>query len=402
MPGVAFFVCGTPSNNRGFELVELGPERLPGAPEAYLDKAPADAVESHRIESILIAGQRHVEYSRVLRINPNDAEANRGAYVAVGCLIGQRVALHTVANCVDVVSELYGRVSGALTPERSFPVGFRLADLAHTAAAFDERMAHQCSPLLVADVVLQALNGEGSIDWANTRQLLLAPGEMLAADVGRYQLYSRQGLLGSLSSLDLERAQVQQLARQTSTAAEALADVRQEWATLQAAAETLLSKMDTLKHLTTDMEGSVKRDLSLGAEGTRDGRADGKGSASAMEGTGRAAYERYYHKSGVGNATFRFAPRSGAVRPNSSRGQRRRLRGSRWVSASAMVVVGALLAVLGFIAFQEFKLAEIAEETAPTPSVVVEAEQQNGEQAAEQPPNDVAKERAALDELPEE
>src|SRR5687767_3509669 len=117
MPGVAFFVCGTPSNNRGFELVELGPERLPGAPEAYLDKAPADAVESHRIESILVAGQRHVEYSRVLRINPNDSEANRGAYVAVGCLIGQRVALHTVANCVDVVSELYGRVSSALTPE---------------------------------------------------------------------------------------------------------------------------------------------------------------------------------------------------------------------------------------------------------------------------------------------
>ena len=40
MPGVAFFVCGTPSNRRGFEFVELGPERLPGAPEAYLDKAP--------------------------------------------------------------------------------------------------------------------------------------------------------------------------------------------------------------------------------------------------------------------------------------------------------------------------------------------------------------------------
>ena len=36
MPGVAFFVCGTPSNSRGFELVELGPERLPGSPETYL------------------------------------------------------------------------------------------------------------------------------------------------------------------------------------------------------------------------------------------------------------------------------------------------------------------------------------------------------------------------------
>src|SRR5688572_8149659 len=104
MPGVAFFVCGTPSNNRGFELVELGPGKLPGSPEAYLDKAPVDAAERHRIESVLIDGQRYVQYSRVLKINPNDAEANRGAYVAVGCLIGQRLPLHAVTNCLDIVS----------------------------------------------------------------------------------------------------------------------------------------------------------------------------------------------------------------------------------------------------------------------------------------------------------
>ena len=407
MPGVAFFVCGTPSNNRGFEFVELGPERLPGAPEAYLDKAPADAVECHRIESILVGGQRYVEYSRVLRINPNDAEANRGAYIAVGCLVGQRVPFHTVANCVDVVSELYGRVSSALTPERSFPVGFRLADLAYTGSPLHERTAYQCSPLLVADVVLQALNEEGSIDWANTRQLLLAPAEMLAADISRYQLYSRQGLLGSLASLDLERAEVQQLARETNAAVEGLADVRQEWATLQAAAERLLSKMDPLKRLTTDMEGSVKRDQSLGAAGTRDGRADGKGSASTTDEAGRAAYERYYHKSAVGNAAFRFGSRASAgrqraVRSRSSREQRHWVRGSRWLNASVAVAIGGLLAVLGFVAFQSFRLPEVAEEAAPAPTVVVEAGQQDGEQALEQPANDVAKERAALDALPEQ
>lgn len=406
MPGVAFFVCGTPSNNRGFEFVELGPERLPGAPEAYLDKAPADAVECHRIESILIGGQRYVEYSRVLRINPNDAEANRGAYVAVGCLIGQRVAFHAVANCVDAVSELYGRVCSALTPERSFPVGFRLTDLAHTGSPLDERMAYQCSPLLVADVVLQALNEEGSIDWANTRQLLLAPGEMLAADIGRYQLYSRQGSLGSLVSLDLERAQLHQLAQQTSTAAEALADVRQEWATLQAAAEKLLSKMGTLKHLTTDMEGSLKRDLSLGAAGVPDGLAGGKETVSTKEEAGRATYAPYYQKSAVGNAAFRFgsraiAGRQRAIRSKSSREQRHWVRGSRWVNASMAVVIGGLLALLGVVAFQWLRLPEVAEEAVLAPTVVVEAEQQDGEQALEPPPNDVAKERAALDALPE-
>src|SRR5262245_16781806 len=163
MSGVAFFVCGTPSNNRGFELVELGPAKLPGSPEAYLDKAPAVA-ECHRVESVVIDGERHVQYSRVLKINPNDAEANRGAYIAVGCLIRERLALGAVANCLNVVSELYGRVLSALTAERAFPAGFRLAEFAHLGSDLDDRAADPCSPLLVADVVLQALNVEGPID----------------------------------------------------------------------------------------------------------------------------------------------------------------------------------------------------------------------------------------------
>src|SRR5687767_6482804 len=173
MSGVAFFVCGTPSNNRGFELAELGPAKLPGSPEAYLDKAPAVA-ECHRIESVLVDGERYVQYSRALKINPNDAEANRGAYIAVGCLIRERLALAAVANCIDVVSELYGRVSSALTTERAFPPGFRLADFTQVGSPLDERTAYPCSPLLVADVVLQALNGEGPIDWPKTKEVLLA------------------------------------------------------------------------------------------------------------------------------------------------------------------------------------------------------------------------------------
>ena len=404
MSGVAFFVCGTPSNNRGFELVELGPEKLPGSPETYLDKAPPDAAECHRVESILIDGQRCVQLSRVQRINPNDAEANRGAYIGVGCLIRERLAFHAVANCLDVVAELYGRVSSALTSDRSFPVGYRLADFAYVGAPLEERAAYPCSPLLIADVVAQALNGEGSIDWPTAKEVLLAPAEMTSADVGRYQLYSRQGALGSLASLDLERAQLQQLARQTSTAAEALVDVRQEWAALQSAAERLLSKMDALKQLTADMEGSVERDLSLGEEGAPDGSAAGAKSASVREGAGHAAYERYYDKNAAGNAGVRFGSRARAgqrARVRSSREQRHWVRRSRWVSASVAVVIGGVLAVLGFVAFQQLRLPEVAEDAA-LPAVVVEGEQQDGEQAPEQPPNDVARERAALDALPEE
>ena len=47
---VAFFICGTPSNNDGFQFVDLGPGHLPGLPASYLDRAPGEDVEDHRFE----------------------------------------------------------------------------------------------------------------------------------------------------------------------------------------------------------------------------------------------------------------------------------------------------------------------------------------------------------------
>ena len=128
MPNVAFFVCGTPSNNDGFQYVELGPEKLPGSPESYLDRAPGEAIECHQLQSVPIGAKRYVDYRRVLRINPNDSHTNRGAYIAVGCLIGDRIAMQGAANCIDIASELYGAVCSSLGRDRSFPVGYRLAD----------------------------------------------------------------------------------------------------------------------------------------------------------------------------------------------------------------------------------------------------------------------------------
>src|SRR5262245_6850991 len=272
MSGVAFFVCGTPSNNRGFELVELGPERLPGSPESYLDKAPPDAADCHRIESVVVDGQRYVQCSRVLRIKPNDAAANRGAYVAVGCLLRERLAFDAVANCLDVVAELSGRVSSALTPDRSFPVGYRLADFTHVGVPLEERAAYQCSPLLVADVVTQALNGEGPVDWPKAKEVVLAPAEMTLVDVSRYQLYSRQGALGSLASLDQDRARAQQAAQRATAASQALLELQQEWAELEATAERLLAKGEAFQHLTLEMERGIKRDAAL--DSVREGSQD--------------------------------------------------------------------------------------------------------------------------------
>lgn len=397
MLGVAFFVCGTPSNNRGFELVELGPEKLPGSPAAYLDKAPAGTVECHRIEPLLIDGQRYVQYSRVLRINPNDAQANRGAYLAVGCLIRERLAFHTVSNCLDIVSELYGRVCSGLKPDRSFPTGYRLADFTHDGSPLGERAAYQCSPLLVADVVLQALNREGSIDWQSTRELLLTPEEMLATDVGRYQLYSRQGLLGSLASIDADRAHVQQTAQRATAAAQALVELQREWAELEGSAERLLTKGEALQHLTLEVERSVKRNLALDAAATRDGRVKSQHPAPMLATSPRALHGRDYRQESSRAGSGRVGR---AMRGRNEPRQRHWLRGSGWAGASAAVAIGSLLVVLAVVAVQKYVLPELTVE--PAPSQAVSEPEPQDQQVAEQPEDDVAKERAALDALPDE
>jgi hypothetical protein len=394
MSGVAFFVCGTPSNNRGFELVELGPAKLPGSPETYLDKAPAVA-ECHRIESVVVDGERHVQYSRVLRINPNDAEANRGAYIAVGCLIRERLALGAVANCLDIVSELHGRVSSALTAERAFPAGFRLADFRHVGSPLDERAAYPCSPLLVADVVLQALNGEGPIDWPKTKEVLLAPEEMTAADVSRLQLYSRQGVLGSLASLDAERAKLSETAQRATTAAQGLLELQREWAELEGAAERLLARGEAFKHLTFEIERNVKRDRALDAH---DGRAEGKQSASTFEAAALGSYGRAHYQ---GSAGFRIGSQRGRIEHDSAR--RRNLAQSHRGPARpglrrvALVLTGGALAVIAIIAAQRYWPHESA---VVSPAAVVEPQSQDGELERQQPENDVAAQRAALDALP--
>jgi hypothetical protein len=390
MSGVAFFVCGTPSNNRGFELVELGPAKLPGAPETYLDKAPAVA-ECHRIESVVVDDERYVHYSRVVRINPNDAEANRGAYLAVGCLIRERLPLGAVANCLDAVSELYGRVSSALTAERAFPPSFRLADFMHADSPLDERVAHACSPLVVADVVLQALNGEGPIDWPKTKEVLLVPGEMTSADASRYQLYSRQGVLGSLTSLDAERARLYETAQRATTAAQTLAELQHEWAELEGSAERLLTKAEAFKHLTFELERGVKRDRALDG---RDGRAEGNQVAPPLEALG--SYERALTQ---GSAGFRAAAQRGRVGYDAAR-RRTPARSHRGVARPiwgrvALVLTGVVVAVIAGFAVERLWVRESAVESGP-PTAVVEPEAENGEQQTP-PTSNVARERAALD-----
>ena len=309
---VAFFICGTPSNNDGFQFVDLGPGKLPGSPPSYLDRTPGEGVEDHRFESVFVEGRRYVQYGRVLRINPNDSAANRGAYVAVGCLIGEPLPTQSASNCVDIVSEIFGGVCSALNRARSFPVGYRFADYVYQGAPLSDRLAHQCSPLLLTDVLRQALHNEGSFQGRGVKQLTLVPGEILAADVERHQLYFGQDAVAPLLAADRARAQVQETVRQNAAAAALLAELQSEWLSLQETvadgASQLIRKGQALQGLVGAVERAVERDSLLYPSAEHyAGRMEGGSAVDSDGGRNREATATGHYRSAIGARAASFA-----------------------------------------------------------------------------------------------
>ena len=177
--------------------------------------------------------------------------------------------MHTVANCIDIVSEVYGNVTALLNADRTFPPGYRLAHYTYSGTPLDERLEHQCSPLLLADVMMQGLCSEGAIDWHAAKPFSVAPAELLAADIRRYQLYTAQGFWGRSCPLDERRAEVDESVRQTVAAAGVANELQAEWASfiklLDGGIDGLAEKASAFRRVTDDMERVAERNQTLRA-----------------------------------------------------------------------------------------------------------------------------------------
>lgn len=407
---VGFFVCGTPSNNDGFQFVELGPAKLPGSPRTYLDRPVSDAAESYRFEPVSIDGGRYLLYGRVLRINPYDSAANRGAYLAVGCLVGAPLPMHTVANCIDIVSEVYGNVTALLKADRTFPPGYRLAHYAYSGAPLDERLEHQCSPLLLADVMMQGLSSEGAIDWHAAKPFSVAPAELLAADIRRYQLYTAQGALGSLVSLDERRAEVDESVRQTVAAAGVANQLQAEWSSfiklLDGGIDGLAEKVSAFRRVTDDMERAAERNQKLRASPLAAGSpfADAGAEADPLRSRRPAGTHEWPVREQTPVRTGR-THKSARRRVGPARGVfGLRLRPETWAYALAGAAAAVAL-VFGLRIWFARDLAANDERDALEPPAEVQPLPPSGDPVHETPEprkSDVASERAALDEAPDD
>jgi hypothetical protein len=256
------------SDRRGFEYVELGPQSLPGAPAGYLDVHPSgNADPSYGFELLEIAGRAFVRYSRYLRINPNDSQTNRGAYLSVGFLAARALPLHVGANCMDLVSQVVGHLKSTLGPDNSFDRNFRLADYAYNGDLSESAILSRCSPLLALDVLMQGLNAQGSLPWRGRRPIFIDAARLTREEeIDKHLFYFGKGTPAVQLRLERDREKLKRLARQLAHAASYADQVQDEWLSYQSDMQERLPAMaargtelrdliDEVEYLTESVDG---------------------------------------------------------------------------------------------------------------------------------------------------
>jgi hypothetical protein len=236
-------------------------------------------------ERLEIDGRAYIRYSRHLSINPNDAEANRGAYLSAGFVAERVLTTHEAASCIDVVAQICGHLKGLVGPDNRVAPGFELTEYVFGGQRLGEPIDQGCSPLLQLDVLLQAINGAGPLSLKPGRRVFLEPAPLAAAgEVDPRLFYFDSGAAASLLELEREREKLKRLTEKLVVAASYADQVQDEWMSYQALIEEHLPSVATrgseLRMLIDEVErltGSLDR---IDATAVK---------APAVEATGREA-----------------------------------------------------------------------------------------------------------------
>jgi hypothetical protein len=197
-------------------------------------------------ERLEIDGRAYIRYSRNFRINPNDAQANRGAYLSAGFLAGRVLTTHQASSCIDLVAQICGHLKGLVGPDNRVAPGFELTDYAFGGQRLEDLIDDGCSPLLQLDVLLQAINAAGSLSFKPSRPIFLEPAPRAeAGEIDRRLFYFDSGAAGSKLELDREREKLKRLTEKLVVAASYADQVQDEWLAYQAMIEEHLPSVAT-------------------------------------------------------------------------------------------------------------------------------------------------------------
>ena len=251
---LAFFVCGTPSDKGGFEYVELGPDSLPGNPLSYLDRRLATRKQfSYDIEIVSVDQSQVAVYAQSYPINPNDSEINRGAFLAVGFICTTTPSLHTATNWISHVGEIATNLRTKLKPNNTLPKGFRLKEFTYESLRSD-LLTHQCSPLLRADLLLQATHRTGKFEHRDSFTFGNRDFPVDSA-ISDHLLYTGSDEF-AIQALDIERERLAELAETARHAAALAASEQKNWLAFQKGTQRELEAFSDRK---TDFDAVLER-----------------------------------------------------------------------------------------------------------------------------------------------
>ena len=146
-----FFVCGTPSDRRGFEYKALDGRHLPVQP-SDLDFIPENEFPdrgeaTHVLRQVGTGGRGAAVYTECRWIHPNDTEHNRGAYIAVGCWVEAPLSPTSAMRVLHRIESIHEDLAARRDQDtEAFPPDFRLRT--YTPAKPEEIGRDQLTELL--------------------------------------------------------------------------------------------------------------------------------------------------------------------------------------------------------------------------------------------------------------
>ena len=169
--GPVLFVCGTPSDRGGFKWHALEGATLPTPVALRLDgprdaPTPAPGERVHVFERVPAEKGGGALYKSCTGIQPSDTSGNRGAYITVGCWVGEPGDLGNTVELIHKIRQVERDLEEKRDPERhSFGHDFELTQYTMPPQAQSERQWEHGATAGVLH--LTALGLTGALMWSS-------------------------------------------------------------------------------------------------------------------------------------------------------------------------------------------------------------------------------------------